>query len=240
MVDTVLSVLAALVVLTVHEYSHALAANKLGDPTAKSVGRLTLNPIKHIDPIGALCMVFFHFGWAKPVPINPRYFKKPKRDFAITALAGPLSNIITAFFAAFISLLLDIAVCCLPDTDSFAFSFLYTSEYFFLLFHYMSLGIAVFNLIPIPPLDGSRLLNALLPPKTYFKLMKYEKYFYYGILAWLFLGNFLSKLLLRLPNASNMPVIQTLASVLSLDNLLSIVISFLSGLMFYLLSLIPF
>ena len=93
----ILTAIAVLISLTVHEYSHGLAAYKLGDTTARDMGRLTLNPIKHIDPIGALCLLFFHVGWAKPVPINARNFRHPKRDFAITALAGPVSNLIMAF-----------------------------------------------------------------------------------------------------------------------------------------------
>ena len=96
----ILSALAALVALTVHEYSHAYAAYKLGDDTARNFGRLTLNPIKHIDPIGAICMIFFRVGWAKPVPINMRNFKEPRKGFAITAVAGPLSNLAMAFVSA--------------------------------------------------------------------------------------------------------------------------------------------
>ena len=96
----ILSALAALVALTVHEYSHAYAAYKLGDDTAKNFGRLTLNPIKHIDPLGAICMIFLRVGWAKPVPINMRNFKEPRRGFAITALAGPASNLVMAFASA--------------------------------------------------------------------------------------------------------------------------------------------
>ena len=102
----ILSALAVLIVLTVHEFSHAYAAYKLGDPTARNMGRLTLNPLKHLDPIGALFMLFFHFGWAKPVPINARNFKDPKKGFAISALAGPLVNIILAFVTSFIYILL--------------------------------------------------------------------------------------------------------------------------------------
>ena len=91
-----------LICLVVHEVSHGYMAMKLGDPTARNLGRLTLNPLKHLDPIGAICMLFFRFGWAKPVPINTRYFKKPRRDMALTALAGPVSNFIMAFAGVFI------------------------------------------------------------------------------------------------------------------------------------------
>ena len=96
-VELILTAVAVLITLSIHEFSHAYAAYKLGDNTAKNLGRLSINPIKHLDPIGALCMLFFRFGWAKPVPINPRNFKNPKRDFAISALAGPLSNLILGF-----------------------------------------------------------------------------------------------------------------------------------------------
>ena len=88
------SAIIVMIALSVHEFSHAFAANRVGDPTAKNLGRMTINPIKHLDPIGALCLLFFHFGWARPVPINPRNFKNPKRGFAISSLAGPISNII--------------------------------------------------------------------------------------------------------------------------------------------------
>ena len=98
----ILTAFATIITLTVHEFSHGYMAYKLGDPTAKNLGRLTLNPIKHIDPIGAVCMLFFHVGWAKPVPISLRYFKKPKRDFALTALAGPVSNLVIAILSALI------------------------------------------------------------------------------------------------------------------------------------------
>ena len=100
-----LSALVVLIALTVHEFSHGYAAYKLGDPTAKNLGRLSLNPLKHLDPIGAICMIVFRIGWAKPVPINARYFRRPKRDFAITALAGPISNLVLAFLSALVYLL---------------------------------------------------------------------------------------------------------------------------------------
>ena len=101
-----LSALAVILSLGLHEYSHARAAYALGDPTAKNQGRLTVNPLRHMDPIGALCLLFFHFGWARPVPINPRNFKKPKVGFAVTALTGPMCNLILSFFSAFVCLLL--------------------------------------------------------------------------------------------------------------------------------------
>lgn len=200
-ISLLLSLPIVLLSLSVHETAHGYMASRLGDPTAKSLGRLTLNPIKHIDPIGFICMVLFGFGWAKPVPINTRYFKNPKRDMALTALAGPLSNILLAFvFAALLRaefFFVDPHV--IYDDGSV----------FFWLLQFLSLAIklnitlAVFNLIPIPPLDGSRLLLVVLPTDTYFKIMRYEKYIYIVFMVVLFLGfldtpiNFLSNLIMR-------------------------------------------
>ena len=174
-VELILSALAVLLILTIHEFSHAYAAYKLGDTTARNLGRLSLNPLKHLDPFGALCMVLFHFGWAKPVPINPRNFKNPKRDFAITALAGPLSNMIFAFLSALLFLVLNSAFSPILSTSLAANGFVATLAYnllkFVAIFHQINIGIGLFNLIPIPPLDGSRILNVILPPKYYFGIM---------------------------------------------------------------------
>ena len=106
----IFSFLAVMIILPVHEFAHGYAAYKLGDNTARNLGRLTLNPIKHFDIVGCLCLILFHFGWAKPVPINPRNFRNPKRDFALTALAGPLSNLLLAFISVFLNLLIFSAV----------------------------------------------------------------------------------------------------------------------------------
>ena len=158
-----LNLVAVLVALTVHEYAHGYAAYKLGDNTASSLGRLTLNPIKHLDPFGALCMLFFRFGWAKPVPINPRNFKNPKRDFAITAVAGPLTNIVISFISAFFLLLCN---RLFTVTGSVMLNNMqYYTTLFLYIFHAVNLGLGIFNLIPIPPFDGSRILNAVLPPR---------------------------------------------------------------------------
>ena len=153
-----LSVVATFVALCVHEYAHAFAAYKLGDDTAEKRGRLSLNPLNHIDPIGAISMILFRFGWAKPVPIDPRNFKKPKRDFAIVALSGPLSNIILAFIS---TLLFLVFYKLLPGAPSgtFNFSVLYYTCLFFSIFSSLNVGLGVFNLIPLPPFDGSRILN---------------------------------------------------------------------------------
>lgn len=172
--------------LTVHEIAHGYTAYKLGDPTAKSLGRLSLNPLKHLDPIGALCMLLFGFGWAKPVPINTRYFKKPRGGMALTALAGPLSNLLMSL-VAFIGLSY---VLVLGGTQAFSpeingVRFLYI---FFQVFCTLNLGLAIFNLVPVPPLDGSRILLVFLPDKLYFGVMRYERYIYLALLVCLYLG----------------------------------------------------
>ena len=110
-----------LIALTFHEFAHGYMAYKLGDPTAKNLGRLTLNPLKHLDPIGTICMIFFHFGWAKPVPINSRYFKKPRRDMALTAAAGPIMNFILALFGMLVCRILTKIFVAFPAQSDFVY-----------------------------------------------------------------------------------------------------------------------
>jgi len=136
--------------ITVHEYAHGKAAFSLGDPTAKAMGRLTRNPLKHIDPLGAICLFLFNFGWARPVPVNPRYFKNPRSDTIIMSVSGPLANFAAAFVAG-----LFIRYFLLP-WEVYQKLLVYT-----LL---MNLGLGIFNLFPIPPLDGAHVLENLLPP----------------------------------------------------------------------------
>ena len=236
----VLSALAVLITLTVHEYFHGYAAYKLGDPTAKSLGRLTLNPIHHLDPYGAICMVLFHFGWAKPVPINARYFKKPKRDFAITALAGPASNIAMALFSAFLYAVLLKLFSGMLFTSELIYSIVQNSEIFVYIFHRVNIGLALFNLIPIPPLDGSRLLCAILPTKLYFEIMKYERTIYYIFIGWLLVGGFISSFLLRIDFIAQNTLLASIARIFSLSNLLSDAIGALSDLIIKLFTSIPF
>ena len=230
----VLSALAVLITLTVHEYAHAWAAYKLGDPTAKNLGRLSLNPIKHLDPVGALCMLVFHFGWAKPVPITPRNFKNPRRGFAISALAGPTINLVISFFSAFVYLLLlsvfNSAFSKAGIPSPLMFSFAENIILFFYLLHIINLGIAIFNLLPVPPLDGSRILGLLLPPKQYFSIMRHERTIYYIMLGWLLVGDVLSGMILSLPGASGNVVLRLFANVMSLSNLLGLAIDKISGL----------
>ncbi len=173
--DALMQILARIIVMfsaiTVHEYAHGFVSYKLGDPTAKYSGRLSLNPISHIDPIGALCMIFFRFGWAKPVPINPMYYRNRKRDTAIVSLAGPVANVTLAFLS---TILFSLYVCFLaPFVWAPLSSFI--SEIFMEL-AIVNISFAVFNLIPFPPLDGSKILGALLPHDKYMYLLQYERF----------------------------------------------------------------
>ena len=161
----------AMVLLTaipIHDCAHAWASNKLGDSTAKNLGRLTLNPLPHLDLIGSVLMLFTGFGWAKPVPVDMRRFRNRRAGMAITALAGPVSNVILAFLA-----LICLALCnlFLPQT-----TLVYDISYFFLYTAILSAGLAVFNRMPMPPLDGSKVLFSLLPDSAYAWLMRYERY----------------------------------------------------------------
>ncbi len=238
--EYILSALVVLLALTIHEFSHGYAAYKLGDNTAKNLGRLTINPIKHLDPIGALCMVFFRVGWAKPVPINARNFKNPKRDFAITALAGPASNLILSFFSAFLYLLLYALLKDVKFTSEFLFALASNSLDFIWLLHILNLSLAIFNMIPIPPFDGSRILYACLPERIYFKIMRYERQIYYALLIWLFAGEFFARGLMSLSFAQNNIFFEILAEILSLSGLIGHAASFISNLMFKFWQLIPF
>ena len=175
--------------ITVHEYAHGLAAYKLGDPTAKYAGRLSLNPLKHLDPWGALCMLIFRFGWAKPVPINPMYFKDRRRDSAITALAGPLANIFLAFLSTIIYALFFVFVY-MKHTNFFTM-FINT---LFVQLALVNISFAIFNLIPFPPLDGSKILGAFLSYENYNKLLNYER-IGFPILILLSITGFLGRIL---------------------------------------------
>lgn len=175
-----LRALVMLVAIPVHEAAHALVSAKLGDTTAKDRGRLTLNPMAHFDLLGALCMIFTGIGWAKPVPTYASRFKNPKAGMALTAAAGPAANLLVAFVAV---LLYKILYYTLPASAAINFLLLFL-EYMASI----NTMLAVFNLLPVPPFDGSRIVTVFLPRHTYFKLMQYERYIFIAVFLLLFLG----------------------------------------------------
>lgn len=182
---------SALIAVVLHELSHGLVSCWLGDPTPKETGRLSLNPLKHLDPIGTISLVIFGFGWAKPVMVNPEYYKHPKWGMALVGLAGPLMNFILSCIGF---LILGIVIKVDP-------MFLYTGEVnvsyvifeFFMYFSMINLGLCIFNLVPIPPLDGSKILGVVLPRNAYREYMSWERYGMYIILGFLLIFNVLER-----------------------------------------------
>lgn len=200
----VLSILFVIVfILPLHELAHAWVANKLGDPTARLEGRLTFNPLASIDPIGALALLLFGFGWARPVPVDSRYFKKPKRDMAITALAGPVANLVAALVGAVVVA----ALTAFAPYNGFT-QFVYTLFYYYVV---VNISLAVFNLIPLPPLDGSRIVAAFLSNRAMYTYYRYQNLFVMLVFVLLFSGalsgplataqNFFSNIIFNLAQA---------------------------------------
>lgn len=177
--DLLLRVVPALLCVTLHELSHGFVAYRLGDTTARDAGRLTLNPIAHIDPMGLLMMLLFRFGWAKPVPVNMFRFKNPKRGMAVTALAGPASNLMICVVFLFLYGMLYMPLrvkASLGTAGATILEMIYLTAL-------ISLGMGIFNLLPIPPLDGSKVLYSVLSDRAYLQLMRYERF---GVIAlWL-------------------------------------------------------
>ena len=179
--------LVVLTILPVHEFAHAWAAKKMGDNTAQMMGRLTINPFAHLDIYGAVFLILFGFGWAKPVPINPRNFKNYKKGVLITSAAGPLSNLICSAAA----ILVYRVILNIPFAEGSgildAIIYIMLALYYFAS---INISLAVFNLIPIPPLDGSKIIGSVLPAKANIFMYNYQKYIYIGFLVLLFTGLF--------------------------------------------------
>lgn len=166
----------------VHESAHALTAHWLGDDTAKDRGRISLNPARHLDLFGTILMLFAGFGWAKPVPINPNNFKNRKVGMALSSLAGPVSNLLLAYLSV---ILYKVAAYCNFFREN---SYIEALSTVFLYAVYLNVGLAVFNLLPVPPLDGSRIFNLVLPEKLYFQIMNYERIIFGILFICIFFG----------------------------------------------------
>ncbi|MBR3965511.1 MAG: site-2 protease family protein [Clostridia bacterium] len=176
LISLLLSIPVILFSLSFHEAAHGFIAYKMGDSTAKNFGRLTLNPLKHLDPIGAVCMLVFGYGWAKPVPINTRYFDNPRKGMALTAIAGPISNLILGIISSI--LYVAMGMVYIKSAVSVSENTLLVLNIIWTLFYisaFMNFALMAFNLIPIPPFDGSRFFYYFLPQKWYFGVMKYER-----------------------------------------------------------------
>ncbi len=183
------SVPAILIAIVLHELSHAYVSYRLGDPTPKQTGRLSLNPIRHLDPLGSLMLLFVGFGWAKPVQINPNYYKNRKAGTVLVSLAGPFANFILALIG---SLLISLVRRLVGDSITFetkagyqAFVYLLQFLYYFMM---LNIGLGVFNLIPFPPLDGSKVLASVLPEPAYSYWMRYERYGQFILMVILYVG----------------------------------------------------
>ena len=190
-----------LLALSFHEMSHAYAAYKMGDETAKNLGRLTMNPLKHLDLVGSICLLFFGIGWAKPVPIMTRNFENPKKGMVLTSLAGPASNVFLSAVAFILCVIFSVMFGYTDylkvASEGFGSIFAFILCLFLYIFHTANLAYAIFNMLPVPPLDGSRLALAFLPDKFYFGIMRYERYIMIGFLVLMYFVGFswLSKLI---------------------------------------------
>lgn len=178
--EIIQTLIAVLVAITFHEFAHGYASYKMGDPTPKETGRLSLNPFKHLDFLGTICLMIVHFGWAKPVQVNPYYYKNRKKGMVIVALAGPMMNFLIMSISIFIMGVI------LKVTGGYGGDFIIFVFDLFSLLAVINLSLGVFNLIPIPPLDGSKIVGAILPEDKYFKYMRFERFGYFLLLIVLY------------------------------------------------------
>lgn len=168
--------------LTIHEYCHGLVAYRLGDPTARDMGRLTLNPLKHLDPLGVLAFIIMKIGWAKPVPVNPRYFKNPLKDMIWVALAGPAANLMTAIASSLLAQFLIAFAAFIPKAILLPLFQMVGASI------WINIVLAIFNLLPIPPLDGSKVLMGVLPPRQAASYSRLEPFGFIILLALFYTG----------------------------------------------------
>lgn len=210
LLSCLLTIPILLLALSLHETAHGWVAWRCGDPTARNLGRLTLNPLKHLDPIGLICLMIFGYGWAKPVPINTRYFRKPKQGMALTAAAGPAANLL---LGALNAVLYGISwgLFSLAPKAAFVYTLLSILAETFFYAAALNFMFALFNLIPLPPFDGSRIALVILPERLYFGVMRYERQIMFVLLiAMLILSNFgfspFSYLAMRLTDLIGRPI----------------------------------
>jgi len=190
-----------LLALTVHEFAHGYVAFRLGDPTASLLGRLTLNPLKHLDPLGTIAFFVFHFGWAKPVPVNPAYFKNPQKDMLWVALAGPATNFSLAVISALMAKIIWLFAQLMPYS-LVGEAILVPLNSTLIASVWINLVLCIFNFLPIPPLDGSRIVAGLLPPELARSYASFEKYGFILVIL-LAVTGVLSKLIIPLIKFAN-------------------------------------
>ncbi len=187
--------------LTFHEFAHGFIAYRLGDPTARDAGRLTLNPLKHLDPLGTIAFFFIKFGWAKPVPVNPRYFQNPKKDMLWVALAGPVTNLALAVISAILTKGIWLLATILPYSSGVE-AILVPLNSMLIASVWINLVLCIFNFLPIPPLDGSRILMGLLPNNLALSYMRIERFGFIIIIVLAFSG-VLSKVIVPVISFAN-------------------------------------
>jgi len=215
LIDIIMVIPILLIALPFHEWAHAYVAYRLGDPTAKDAGRLTLNPFRHLDPFGTLMMLVANVGWARPVPVNSGYFRDRRKGMILVALAGPFSNLLLAFlFTVIWGLMVKLAVIgVIPVESEAAITVISWLQVFFRFCVLVNISLAVFNMIPVPPLDGSRLISSFIPEESYYRFARYEQYIGIAFLALvIFVPNALSSVIRLVAD----PIYESMLTVVSL------------------------